>query len=65
LRHLRKPRFGAFAVMKRCRRINKAMRAEGFGALWEYSVARERRVPVRRKRNRRRSARRTLRLASR
>lgn len=45
LRHLRKPEHGAFAVVKRCRRINKAMRAEGFGALWEYSVQQERRAP--------------------
>lgn len=39
LRHLRKPRFGAFAVVKRCRRVNPAMRGDGFGTLWEYSVA--------------------------
>jgi hypothetical protein len=38
LRHLRKPRYGGFAVVKRCRAVDKAMRAEGFGALWEYSV---------------------------
>lgn len=38
LRHLRKPRYGGFAVVKRCRALNKAMRAEGFGALWEYAV---------------------------
>lgn len=38
LRHLRKPRFGAFAVVKRARRANESMRGEGFGTLWEYSV---------------------------
>lgn len=47
LRHLRKPEYGAFAVVKRCRSVNKAMRAEGFGALWEYSVRQERRAPSR------------------
>jgi hypothetical protein len=32
------------------------MRAEGFGAVWEYSVLQERRVPLRRvKRNRRKA----------
>ena len=46
LRHLRKPEHGAFAVVKRCRNVNKAMRAEGFGALWEYSVRQERRAPA-------------------
>lgn len=54
LRHLRKPRYGAFAVVKRCRTLNKAMRAEGFGAVWEYSVLQDRRARVRRVRNRRR-----------
>jgi hypothetical protein len=48
LRHLRKPQNGAYTVVKRCRTMNKAMRAEGFGAVWEYSVLQERRVPVRR-----------------
>ena len=56
LRHLRKPRFGAFAVAKRIRSVNRAMLAEGFGALWEYSVMPDRRAPVRRERNRRRRA---------
>ena len=56
LRHMRKPRFGAYEVAKRCRRVNKAMRAEGFGVVWEYSVLQDRRVPVRRMRNRRRKA---------
>ncbi len=49
LRHMRKPRFGAYTVVKRCRAVDKAMRSEGFGAVWEYSVLRERRAPVRRK----------------
>src|SRR5271163_1475907 len=57
LRHLRKPRFGAYAVVKRCRTANKAMRAEGFGAVWEYSVMQERRAPVRRRKGDRRKAR--------
>jgi hypothetical protein len=48
LRHLRKPQNGAHTVVKRCRTTNKAMRAEGFGAVWEYSVLQERRAPVRR-----------------
>ncbi len=56
LRHLRKPQNGAHTVVKRCRTLNKAMRAEGFGAVWEYSVLQERRVPLRRvKRNRRKA----------
>lgn len=38
LRHLRKPRFGGFAVEKRRRAVNKAMRGDGVGALWEYAV---------------------------
>ena len=38
LRHLRKPRFGAYAVVKRSRRVNPGMRGDGFGTLWEYSV---------------------------
>jgi len=46
LRHLRKPCFGGFVVVKRCRAVNKAMRPEGFGALWEYSVEPVRRLIV-------------------
>jgi hypothetical protein len=58
LRHMRKPQFGAYEVRKRCRTLNKAMRAEGFGAVWEYSVMQDRRAPVRkRKRDRRYKAR--------
>jgi len=64
LRHMRKPRFGAYEVAKRCRTVNKAMRAEGFGTVWEYSVLQHRRVRVRRVRNRRRTARRALQAAS-
>ena len=64
LRHMRKPQNGAYEVVKRCRAANKAMRAEGFGALWEYSVLQERRVPVRRVRNRRRKARMALQTAA-
>jgi hypothetical protein len=56
LRHMRKPRFGAYEVVKRARRVDKAMRAEGFGTVWEYSVLHGRRVGVRRVRNRRRKA---------
>ncbi|MGC1418007.1 MAG: hypothetical protein WA817_22145 [Candidatus Acidiferrum sp.] len=54
LRHMRKPRFGAYTVVKRCRAVDKTMRAEGFGAVWEYSVLPERRAPVRRKKPARR-----------
>jgi hypothetical protein len=64
LRHMRKPRFGAYEVVKRCRTVNKAMRAEGFGTVWEYSVLQHRRVRVRTVRNRRRKARRVLQAAS-
>jgi hypothetical protein len=64
LRHLRKPQNGAHAVVKRCRTTNKAMRPEGFGAVWEYSVLQERRVPVRRVRRGRSKARMALRAAS-
>ena len=56
LRHMRKPRFGAYEVVKRSRTVNKAMRAEGFGTVWEYSVLQERRTAVRRKRNIRRKS---------
>ena len=64
LRHMRKPRNGAYTVVKRCRTTNKAMRAEGFGSVWEYSVMQERRVPVRRRVGRRRKARRAMQAAS-
>jgi hypothetical protein len=64
LRHMRKPRFGAYEVVKRCRTVNKAMRAEGFGTVWEYSVLQHRRVRVRRVRNRHRKARLALQAAS-
>jgi len=65
LRHLRKPQNGAHTVVKRCRTLNKAMRAEGFGAVWEYSMLQERRVPVRRVRRIRRKAGMVLQAASR
>lgn len=64
LRHMRNPRFGAYEVVKRCRTANKAMRAEGFGAVWEYSVLQDGRAAVRRGRNRGRKARRALQTAS-
>jgi len=64
LRHLRKPRFGAHTVVKRCRTTNKAMRAEGFGAVWEYAVQQEGRTHIRRRGNRRRRARMVRRAAS-
>jgi hypothetical protein len=64
LRHMRKPRFGAYEVVKRCRTVNKAMRAEGFGTVWEYSVLQQRRVRGRRVRNRRRKARLALQAVS-
>jgi hypothetical protein len=63
LRHMRKPRYGAYAVVKRCRAVDKAMRAEGFGTVWEYSVHLERRAPVRKARKRSGKARRSLQLA--
>lgn len=53
LRHMRKPRFGAYEVVKRCRTVNRAMRAEGFGAVWEYAVLQDQRAPVRGIRNKR------------
>jgi hypothetical protein len=65
LRHLRKPQNGAHTVVKRCRTTNKAMRAEGFGAVWEYSVLQERRAPVRRVPGGRGKARMALQAASR
>lgn len=64
LRHLRKPRFGGYEVVKRCRAVDKAMRAEGFGAVWEYSALQERRVPMRRSRVSRRKARVALQAAT-
>ncbi len=65
LRHLRKPSYGAYAVVKRCREVNKAMRADGFGAVWEYSVHLERRAAVHRARNRGSKARLAMETASR
>jgi len=38
LRHLRKARFGGYAVAKRRRAVNPAMCGEGIGPLWEYAV---------------------------
>jgi len=64
LRHLRKPSYGAYDVVKRCRTLNKAMRGEGFGAVWEYSVFQDQRVPLRRVRVKRRKFRMALRAAS-
>jgi hypothetical protein len=57
LRHLRKARFGAFAVVKRSRVVNKAMRAEGLGTLWEYAIETVQRAQMRVRRNLRRRAR--------
>jgi hypothetical protein len=64
LRHLRKPQNGARTVVKRCRTLHKAMRAEDFGAVWEYSMLQERRVAVRRVRRIRRKAGMVLQAAS-
>ena len=64
LRHMRKPRFGAYEVVKRCRTVDKTMRAEGFGTVWEYSVLQDRRARVRQVKTRRRGARRALRAVS-
>jgi hypothetical protein len=41
LRHLRKPRFGGFAVEKRPREFGRAMRGEEFGTVWEYQLRRK------------------------
>ena len=65
LRHMRKPRFGAYEVVKRCRTVNKAMRAEGFGTVWEYSVLQDRRARVRRPRKCRRTSRIAIHVVSR
>jgi hypothetical protein len=55
LRHLRKPRFGGFAVEKRQRAVDEVIRGER-GTLWEYQLRRQvRRILVRR-RTRRRNA---------
>jgi hypothetical protein len=54
LRHLRKTRFGGFAVVKRSRAVNKVLRAEGFGTLWEYAIDPVQRARVRVGRNLRR-----------
>ena len=64
LRHLRKPSFGAYAVVKRCSTVNKAMRADGFGVVWEYSVLQDQRIPLRGVRAKRRKLRTALRAAS-
>lgn len=63
LRHLRKPKFGAFKVVKRCRVVNRAMRAEGFGPVWEYSITQETPVFTRKGKRRRRALRRMIALA--
>jgi hypothetical protein len=39
LRHMRKPRFGAYEVVKCCRTVNRAMRAEGFGTVGIFGAA--------------------------
>jgi hypothetical protein len=40
LRHLRKPRFGGFAVDKRCRKLSVSLCGEDFGVVWEYRLSR-------------------------
>lgn len=60
LRHLRKPKYGGFAVEKRRRTVNKAMRADGVGALWEYAVHPVVRVRVLPRRKARRARRTTI-----
>lgn len=64
LRHMRKPRFGAYQVLKRCRTVNQSMRAEGFGTVWEYSVFQDQRAPLRGVRAKRRKLRMALQTAS-
>ncbi len=66
LRHLRKPRFGGFAVAKRLRVSEKraramaaALRGEPRGVVWEYQLQRQVQRVVLRRRVARRSARST------
>src|SRR5260370_40960636 len=40
LRHLRKPEFGGYAVEKRPRVVDKALRGEDLGTGWEYPLRR-------------------------
>jgi hypothetical protein len=40
LRHLRKPEFGGYAVEKRQRAVDKVLRGEDFGTVWEYQLKR-------------------------
>jgi hypothetical protein len=52
LRHLRKARYGGYTVVKRSRAVNAALRADGMGTLWEYSVELVRRAGAPHRRNR-------------
>jgi len=40
LRHLRKPEFGGYEVMKRQRKFARATHGEDFGTVWEYRLRR-------------------------
>ena len=40
LRHLRKPEFGGYAMEKRPRVVDKVLRGEDFGTVWEYRLRR-------------------------
>jgi len=40
LRHLRKPEYGGYAVDKRPRALEAALRGEDFGTVWEYQLRR-------------------------
>jgi hypothetical protein len=41
LRHLRKPQFGGFEVVKRPREFGRTMCGEEFGTVWEYQLRRK------------------------
>ena len=48
LRHLRKPEYGAYLVMKRRRHVDETLRGEEHGPVWEYQLQRESRAAMRR-----------------
>ncbi len=49
LRHLRKPRYGAYVVEKRRRHVEEALRGEEHGPVWEYQLQKGMRIVVRRR----------------
>jgi hypothetical protein len=40
LRHLRKPEYGGYQVRKRQRVLDRSLRGEDFGTVWEYQIRR-------------------------